>query len=608
VQNLSYTYDLLGNPLSRSDANTSMSETLAYDGLNRLTSATVNLSPAPLVKTFAYSAIGNMLSKSDVGTYSYPAAGSPLPHAVMNVSGGNISSTFTYDANGNQTAGLGRSIVYTSYNKPASITQGTRTISFLDDTDHQRFKQVTPEGSTLYISAFGVLTELTNPGAAGQKWTDYLSVGGAQIGIRVLQTASATLSTRYFHTDPLGSISAITNESGQVVERLSYDAWGKRRNPNGTDDPSGSIVSQSTRGFTGEEELSVAGLVHLNGRVYDPTLARMTSADPTVQSPMSTQGWNRYAYVNNRPLNFTDPTGYQAGEYDGTSCLCVLDNYGLNNLPLPSAPPLDYQLTHMPVGGCYCNNTFGMVYPTPLPIVTPLPQFDVFAAMAANNAAFAAQQNAYAAQQAAIQAQFNALQAPLLVPPPEWFAAQRTAPAPPAPVSKGAFPSYLDGTSKPPVQLAGGVRKCFECDVPYAGPSVTYSPSVGPFGGLRSSGVSTDGLKGGKPAQVPQIVQQQQGKPTMTQWGWQNSPSWRAGANEVGTAGHNATLIVARRESQIKGLGPADIVVADIWSRSLKGSIIFSPRNGSSCARRSRNPIWSSFARDRAISYSPLNC
>ena len=104
VQNLSYTYDLLGNPLSRSDANTSMSESFTYDGLNRLTSATVNLTPAPLVKTFSYSAIGNMLSKSDVGTYAYPAAGSPLPHAVMNVSGGSISSTFTYDANGNQTA------------------------------------------------------------------------------------------------------------------------------------------------------------------------------------------------------------------------------------------------------------------------------------------------------------------------------------------------------------------------------------------------------------------------------------------------------------------------------------------------------------------------
>jgi RHS repeat-associated protein len=287
-----------------------MSESFAYDGLNRLTSATVNLSPAPQVKIFAYSAIGNMLSKSDVGTYSYPAAGSPLPHAVMNVSGGSISSTFTYDANGNQTAGQGRSIVYTSYNKPASITQGTRTISFLDDSEHQRFKQVTPEGSTLYIAAFGVLAEVQNPGTTTQKWTEYLSVGNAKVGMRVIQTASATLSTRYFLTDHLGSISVLTDENGNVVERLSFDAWGKRRNADGTDDVTGSITSQTTRGFTGEEELSVGSLVHLNGRVYDALLARFTSADPTVTDPMNMQGWNRYSYVGNDPLAFTDPNGF----------------------------------------------------------------------------------------------------------------------------------------------------------------------------------------------------------------------------------------------------------------------------------------------------------
>jgi RHS repeat-associated protein len=309
VQNFAYSYDLLGNPLSRSDANTGLSESFAYDAINRLTSATVNLSPA-LVKTFAYSPIGNLLSKSDVGNYAYPAAGSPQPHAVMSVSGGAISTSFAYDANGNQISGLGRSIVFTSYNKPASITQGARTISFLDDSEHQRFAQITPEGTTLYIAAFGVLEEVQNPGTTSQKWTDYLSVGNAKVGMRVLQAASETLSTRYFHTDHLGSISVITDENGLVVERLSYDAWGKRRFANGADDPSGSITSQTTRGFTGEEELSVSGLVHLNGRVYDPLLARLTSADPSVSDPLNAQGWNRYSYVGNDPLAFTDPNGF----------------------------------------------------------------------------------------------------------------------------------------------------------------------------------------------------------------------------------------------------------------------------------------------------------
>src|SRR5579872_6923938 len=159
VENFSYTYDVLGNVLTRADANESLTETLTYDTLNRLASATVSQNIAS-VKTFSYDPIGNLLSKSDVGTYTYPLAGAALPHAVISVAGGTINSTFTYDANGNQTAGLGRSVSYTSYNKPSSITQGSGTLFFLHDTDHQRFQQQATEGTTLYFDAFGVHAEL----------------------------------------------------------------------------------------------------------------------------------------------------------------------------------------------------------------------------------------------------------------------------------------------------------------------------------------------------------------------------------------------------------------------------------------------------------------
>lgn len=48
----------------------------------------------------------------------------------------------------------------------------------------------------------------------------------------------------------------------------------------------------------------------MNGRVYDPLVGRMISADPTVPDPMNAQAWNRYSYVGNDPLAFTDPSGY----------------------------------------------------------------------------------------------------------------------------------------------------------------------------------------------------------------------------------------------------------------------------------------------------------
>ncbi|PHS31707.1 MAG: hypothetical protein COA95_06085 [Methylophaga sp.] len=64
------------------------------------------------------------------------------------------------------------------------------------------------------------------------------------------------------------------------------------------------------RGFTGHEHIDEVGLVHMNGRVYDPNLGRFISADPNIQSPLNAQSLNRYSYVMNNPLSFTDPSGF----------------------------------------------------------------------------------------------------------------------------------------------------------------------------------------------------------------------------------------------------------------------------------------------------------
>jgi RHS repeat-associated protein len=304
VQNLSFTYDPLGNLTSRTDVNENFSESFVYDQLNRLTQASINHN-IYLTKTLTYDAVGDILTKSDVGTYSYPTPGQnvPRPHAVTGVIGNNINAAFFYDAHGNQTSGNGRTITWTSYDKPAIIQQGARIISFLDGPDHQRFMQTAPEGKTLYFDCFGVHAEFT----PGNTWNDYFTVGNVMVGERVI-TATEQMTMYYFHTDHLGSISVITDQNGSVLQRLSYDAWGKTRLQTGADGQP--PASDTTRGFTGQEELSVSGLVHLNGRVYDPTFGRMISADPTVPDPLDPQAWNRYSYVGNDPLSFTDPSGF----------------------------------------------------------------------------------------------------------------------------------------------------------------------------------------------------------------------------------------------------------------------------------------------------------
>ncbi|WKD50594.1 RHS repeat domain-containing protein [Microbulbifer spongiae] len=68
----------------------------------------------------------------------------------------------------------------------------------------------------------------------------------------------------------------------------------------------------SKRGYTGHEHLDRTGLIHMNGRIYDPTLGRFLSPDPIVQAPTYSQSWNRYSYVLNNPMSLVDPTGYTA--------------------------------------------------------------------------------------------------------------------------------------------------------------------------------------------------------------------------------------------------------------------------------------------------------
>ena len=75
------------------------------------------------------------------------------------------------------------------------------------------------------------------------------------------------------------------------------------------------------RGFTGHEDLDGLGLVHMNGRVYDPNLGRFLSVDPVFQFPTNTQSLNPYSYVLNNPLSMTDPSGYTVACAPGNYCL-----------------------------------------------------------------------------------------------------------------------------------------------------------------------------------------------------------------------------------------------------------------------------------------------
>jgi RHS repeat-associated protein len=138
---------------------------------------------------------------------------------------------------------------------------------------------------------------------AGVKESRHHIYAGKEVIGEVVVQGNGAKQTRYFHADQVGSIDAVTDDKGNLLARWNFDPFGNRTLYTGD--------STATRhGFTGHEMLPEVNLVHMNGRLYDPVIARFVSADPQIQFPDNLQSYNRYSYVLNNPLIYTDPSGY----------------------------------------------------------------------------------------------------------------------------------------------------------------------------------------------------------------------------------------------------------------------------------------------------------
>lgn len=377
VINHTYSYDAVGNLLTRYDTTPGVGtqESFSYDSLNRLTTASIlggSVSP-PTTTEVMYDQRGNIAYKSDVGRYWYDSA---RPNRMTNVTlettpGASVALTgtralsYAFDDNrtgaqtiNSVTVGNGnleytvsqdtlnkrhtvRYESYTSFNMPNQIVYGNfvtstsstadRTLSFVYGPEHQRIKQRVElsgsgtsayfAGSTWYLNgedSLGLSYEKEVRGNGTIEHKHYLAAAGVNFALFTSRTGTLNglpaTTTSYFHHDQLGSVAAITNESGVVTERLAYDPWGKRRfisiNP-GQPDTQDAITGQKTdRGYTMHEHLDEVGVIHMNGRIYDPLMGRFMSADIMIEAPYELASHNRYSYVWNNPLNRTDPSGF----------------------------------------------------------------------------------------------------------------------------------------------------------------------------------------------------------------------------------------------------------------------------------------------------------
>lgn len=239
-------------------------------------------------------------------SYSYDTAGNRVSEQVSDASGVKTSSGYTY----------------TSFHMPLSLSLTKNSTTYSESynygPEHQRVRQISLKaGSTYYLhpgSAGDLFFEKTIGLDNSIELRNFVSVNGSLIAI-VTQKSGASSGNgeqiRYVHQDGLGSTSVVSDAAGSVVERMSYEPFGKRRQTTGAADWAGSIAGQSTkRGFTSHEHLEELGLIHMNGRLYDPTSGRFLSADPLISLPYNSQGYNRYTYIHNSPLNGVDMSGY----------------------------------------------------------------------------------------------------------------------------------------------------------------------------------------------------------------------------------------------------------------------------------------------------------
>lgn len=311
LQDHDYDFDALGNLTQRQDLHNNLTQSFCYDNLNRLVAASFS-GCSSSGGDFSYDALGNIKTKTGVtGTYQY--GDNAGPNAVTSADG----LTYQYDASGNLQSAKNtanqvvKSVIYSTFNKPTRITDSGNTTDIVYGPHQRRIKRTDSSGrTTVYIGDSYEETSLH--GIVEQ--VHYLD----DFGLYIRQSGAANARYyRYLHRDHIGSIVAQSQDnigSANTIEWLSNDPWGARLlgDWNGMGAGKGYLPEATARGFTGHEHLDEVGLIHMNGRVYDPTLGRFLSPDPLVQSPYNSQSYNRYSYVFNNPLSFTDPSGFEA--------------------------------------------------------------------------------------------------------------------------------------------------------------------------------------------------------------------------------------------------------------------------------------------------------
>ncbi|NEA32597.1 RHS repeat-associated core domain-containing protein [Streptomyces sp. SID13031] len=354
-----YTRDPAGNVTSISDTPQDQPgdvQCFRYDYLKRLTEAwtptdgcgadpaTASLSgPAPYWQSFGYDKAGNRLTETrhaaggdTTRSYVYPQAGGDRPHSLTSVTttspAGARTDTYGYDALGNtnsrKVAGGNQVLSWDTEGRLAKVTDAAGAMtSFVYDNSGNRI--IRREQGAVTLSLPG--QELKLDVAAGTvKATRYYQHNGATIAVRT----GAGLN--WIASDHQGTAQITIGAQSQAVLKRRQTPFGAVRG--------GNVAWPDEKGFVGGTKDAGTGLTHIGAREYEPDTGRFISADPIIDltDPQQLQG---YAYANNSPITYSDPTGMKYCGDEGCTetsvggvCQCSPPGAPLSPAVMPNIP------------------------------------------------------------------------------------------------------------------------------------------------------------------------------------------------------------------------------------------------------------------------------
>ena len=328
---LKYNYDANGNITHVFESDNQVIR-YYYDGLNRLVREDNNYIDKTI--TYCYDKCGDILSKSEYALTSAETLGEPVNTVTYSYTDANFKNAVTqygddvivYDASGNPTSYRGYTMTWAKGRQLASLSGNGKSMSFKYDNAGIRTSKTVNGVETKYTYLGGTLVSQKT----GDEVINFAySAGGAPYGF------SYNGQSYFYLLNLQGDIIGIYDGSGNVVVKYTYDSWGKVISVTGSlADTVGVKNPLRYRGYYYDVETK---LYYLQSRYYDPETCRFINADSLlVAGDDYIQGVNMFAYCQNNPVMYSDPSGKAHEELVAAlitviGCMCYIGKFAEEN-------------------------------------------------------------------------------------------------------------------------------------------------------------------------------------------------------------------------------------------------------------------------------------